>query len=90
MHVVNAFFSNFIVPILISLSSCPLFMFTHRPNLVLLVWLLAAVVRALQSPHAESSALVVRQGLHAISRLAHRNAANQAKLGEVKACAGAL
>ena len=44
------------------------------------------VVVALQSPHADAE--VLKQSLRAIVNLAAGNAANQAQLGELGACAG--
>ena len=49
----------------------------------------AVVVAALQSHHAESNTEVVEKGLLAIGSLADGNAANQARLSELGACAGA-
>ena len=47
-----------------------------------------AVVRALQSPHAEVHAQVVEEGVFAIEHLASGDATNIAQLGEHGACKG--
>ena len=48
----------------------------------------AAIVAALQSSHAESSAVLVK-GIRVIKRFANDGAANKSHLGELGACVGA-
>ena len=51
--------------------------------------LAAAIVVALQSPHAELSVGVTKYGLWVTKNLAARNTVNRAQLGELGACPGA-
>jgi len=46
------------------------------------------VLAALRSPHAKSTAAVVKEGLHVIINITAENSAIQALLGELGACTG--
>ena len=61
---------------------------THCCFVLFCFVLFAAVVAALRSPHATSSAAVVRYGLIAIRCLAESDEENSIDLGKIGACTG--